>query len=98
MRKSATGAMLGLAIGDALGYPTEFDEIEHIAAWCPDWRELPLPSPALVTDDTQMTLALARALRTTLADGGPFTAAALEGPAPSSPPGTPRPTTTVPPG
>ncbi|WP_441251667.1 ADP-ribosylglycohydrolase family protein [Kitasatospora sp. McL0602] len=73
--------MLGLAIGDALGYPTEFDEIEHIAAWCPDWRELPLPSPALVTDDTQMTLALARALRTTLADGGPFTAAALEGPA-----------------
>jgi len=52
MRRSATGTLLGLAIGDALGHPTEFDEIEHIAAWCPDWRELPLPKPALVTDDT----------------------------------------------
>lgn len=59
----ATGTLLGLAIGDAMGYPTEFDEIEQIAAYCPDWRELPLPTPALVTDDTQMTLALARAVR-----------------------------------
>ncbi|MFF7633966.1 ADP-ribosylglycohydrolase family protein [Kitasatospora sp. NPDC008050] len=59
----ATGTLLGLAIGDAMGYPTEFDEIEQIAAYCPDWRELPLPTPALVTDGTQMTLALARAVR-----------------------------------
>ncbi|WP_280696304.1 ADP-ribosylglycohydrolase family protein [Kitasatospora sp. GP82] len=76
---SATGALLGLAIGDALGHRTEFDEIEHIAAWCPDWRELPLPEPALVTDDTQMTLALARGLRTALA-GGPLTPNSLEAP------------------
>ncbi|GAA2230748.1 MULTISPECIES: ADP-ribosylglycohydrolase family protein [Kitasatospora] len=75
----ATGALLGLAIGDALGHRTEFDEIEHIAAWCRDWRELPLPEPALVTDDTQMTLALARGLQTALA-AGPLTPASLEPP------------------
>ncbi|WP_354641050.1 ADP-ribosylglycohydrolase family protein [Kitasatospora camelliae] len=62
--KRATGTLLGLAIGDALGKRTEFDGIEQIARYCPDWRELPLPKPALVTDDTQMTLALARGLRT----------------------------------
>lgn len=69
MKQAATGALLGLAIGDAMGHPTEFDEIEDIANRCPDWRELPLPDPALVTDDTQMTLALARGLRTALSGG-----------------------------
>ncbi|WP_329564869.1 ADP-ribosylglycohydrolase family protein [Kitasatospora sp. NBC_01266] len=61
--KRATGALLGLAIGDAMGYPTEFEEIGQIARRHPDWRQLPLPVPALITDDTQMTLALARAVR-----------------------------------
>ncbi|GAA2978151.1 ADP-ribosylglycohydrolase family protein [Streptomyces lactacystinicus] len=65
----ATGALLGLAIGDAMGRPTEFQDIERIAADHPDWRRLPLPKKALVTDDTQMTLALARGLRTALARG-----------------------------
>ncbi|MDH6136550.1 ADP-ribosylglycohydrolase [Kitasatospora sp. MAA4] len=78
-RTPATGALLGLAIGDALGHPTEFDEIEHIAAYCPDWRELALPVPALVTDDTQMTLALARGLRIAL-ERGPLTPLRLERP------------------
>ncbi len=77
--RRATGALLGLAIGDSLGYPTEFDEIEHIAAYCPDWRELRLPTPALVTDDTQMALALARALRIAL-ERGPLTPLRLEPP------------------
>jgi ADP-ribosylglycohydrolase len=76
---AATGALLGLAIGDALGHPTEFEEIEHIAAYCPDWRRLPLPEPALVTDDTQMTLALGRGLRTAL-ERGPLTPLRLERP------------------
>ncbi|MDH6578401.1 ADP-ribosylglycohydrolase [Kitasatospora sp. MAP5-34] len=79
MRKSATGTMLGLAIGDALGHRTEFEEIEDIASYCPDWRELPLPEPVLVTDDTQMTLALARGLRTAL-ERGPLTPLSLERP------------------
>lgn len=75
----ATGALLGLAIGDALGHPTEFQEIEQIAREFPHWRQLPLPKPALVTDDTQMTLALARGLRTAL-ERGPLTPLRLERP------------------
>ncbi|KOX22374.1 crystallin [Saccharothrix sp. NRRL B-16348] len=65
--KRASGALLGLAYGDALGAPTEFmtvAEIEHrYGVGGP--REL-VGEPALVTDDTQMTLAVARAL----AEGG----------------------------
>jgi ADP-ribosylglycohydrolase len=75
----ATGALLGLAIGDALGHRTEFEELDQIAQYCPDWRELPLPKPALVTDDTQMTLALARGLRTAL-ERGPLGPLRLERP------------------
>ncbi|AUY51303.1 ADP-ribosylglycohydrolase family protein [Streptomyces sp. CB01881] len=75
----ATGALLGLAIGDALGHRTEFDEIEHIAQYCEHWRELPLPEKALVTDDTQMTLALGRGLRTAL-ERGPLGPLRLERP------------------
>ena len=61
--------MLGLAIGDALGKRTEFLNLDEIGRLSPDWRDLPLPEKALVTDDTQMTLALARALRDALAEG-----------------------------
>ncbi|WP_371481019.1 ADP-ribosylglycohydrolase family protein [Kitasatospora sp. NBC_00315] len=61
MRKTATGALLGLAIGDAIGRPTEFQPVERIAADWPDWRGLPLPQRALVTDDTQMRPGLRRA-------------------------------------
>ncbi|MFG2912867.1 ADP-ribosylglycohydrolase family protein [Kitasatospora sp. NPDC048298] len=75
----ATGALLGLAIGDALGKETEFHEVEEIAWIHPDWRRLPLPKRALVTDDTQMTLALARGLRTAL-ERGPLTPLRLERP------------------
>ncbi|MFF2043924.1 ADP-ribosylglycohydrolase family protein [Kitasatospora sp. NPDC058170] len=75
----ATGALLGLAIGDALGRLTEFRTIEMIAAYDPDWRRLPLPENAMVTDDTQMTLALGRALRTAL-ESGPLGPLSLEGP------------------
>jgi ADP-ribosylglycohydrolase len=60
---AATGALFGLALGDALGKPTEFLGIPAIEAAFGPWRELPLPDPALITDDTQMTLAVARALR-----------------------------------
>ncbi|GAA2786038.1 ADP-ribosylglycohydrolase family protein [Kitasatospora paracochleata] len=65
----ATGAMLGLAIGDALGKPVEFATYDELLRGTPDWRLLPLPKNALVTDDTQMTLALARALRDAMDDG-----------------------------
>ncbi|MFC8717318.1 ADP-ribosylglycohydrolase family protein [Kitasatospora sp. NPDC057198] len=77
--RRATGAMLGLAIGDALGKRTEFLTLDEIRLLSPDWRRLPLPKQAQVTDDTQMTLALARALRDTLAEG-PLTPERLEPP------------------
>ncbi|WP_406397862.1 ADP-ribosylglycohydrolase family protein [Streptomyces uncialis] len=61
---AATGALVGLALGDALGFPTEFDDVPSILAKCGPWRTMELPTPAFITDDTQMTLALARGLRT----------------------------------
>ncbi|CAL9616965.1 hypothetical protein SUDANB145_05747 [Streptomyces sp. enrichment culture] len=62
--RAATGALTGLALGDALGFPTEFSDVPAILGKCGPWREMALPTPAYVTDDTQMTLALARGLRT----------------------------------
>ncbi|MFM9367964.1 ADP-ribosylglycohydrolase family protein [Streptomyces sp. Da 82-17] len=59
---AATGALLGLALGDALGFPTEFNDVPQILAKFGPWRHMELPAQAYITDDTQMTLALARAL------------------------------------
>ena len=70
-KRAATGAMTGLALGDALGFPTEFNDVPSILAKCGPWREMSLPRPAIVTDDTQMTLALGRGLRTAM-DRGPL--------------------------
>jgi ADP-ribosylglycohydrolase len=67
--RAATGALTGLALGDALGFPTEFNTVPAILAKTGPWREMALPTPAFVTDDTQMTLALARALRAALEHG-----------------------------
>lgn len=75
----ATGSLIGLALGDALGYPTEFDDVPSILAACGPWRRMALPEPALVSDDTQMTLALGHGLRTAMAHG-PLTPAELAGP------------------
>lgn len=63
-KRAATGALTGLALGDALGFPTEFNDVPAILAKSGPWREMRLPRPAIVTDDTQMTLALARGIRT----------------------------------
>ncbi|MFJ9120371.1 ADP-ribosylglycohydrolase family protein [Streptomyces sp. NPDC102394] len=68
-KRAATGALTGLALGDALGFPTEFNDVPAILAKCGPWRQMPLPKPAIVTDDTQMTLALGRALRTAMDRG-----------------------------
>lgn len=68
-KQAATGTLTGLALGDALGFPTEFNDVPSILAKCGPWREMALPTPAIVTDDTQMTLALARGIRTAMGRG-----------------------------
>ncbi|GAA2610199.1 ADP-ribosylglycohydrolase family protein [Streptomyces tubercidicus] len=76
---AATGSLIGLALGDALGFPTEFHDVPSILAKCGPWRQMALPDPAFVTDDTQMTLALGRGLRTAMGRGD-LTPAGLVGP------------------
>ncbi|WNI25585.1 ADP-ribosylglycohydrolase family protein [Streptomyces sp. ITFR-16] len=77
--RAATGALTGLALGDALGFPTEFNDVPSILAKSGPWREMELPKPAFVTDDTQMTLALGRGIRTAM-DSGLLTPERLVGP------------------
>ncbi|MEV0176009.1 ADP-ribosylglycohydrolase family protein [Streptomyces sp. NPDC050803] len=78
-KRAATGALVGLALGDAFGFPTEFNDVPSILAKCGPWREMGLPRPAIVTDDTQMTLALGRGLRTAM-DRGVLGPAGMVGP------------------
>lgn len=56
------GVMYGLAIGDALGAPTEFMPLPAIKAQYGEEGIQDLPDPALYTDDTQMSIAIAEAL------------------------------------
>lgn len=53
-------SLFGGALGDALGRPTEFRAEPN--AGIASQEQVTLPSPALVTDDTQMALAVASAL------------------------------------
>ena len=72
----AVGCLLGLACGDALGGPVEFIDRAKIAAIYPGglrefvgggWLHL---APGEITDDTEMTLALARSLTANGLDPG----------------------------
>ncbi|WP_369221969.1 ADP-ribosylglycohydrolase family protein [Streptomyces sp. R39] len=68
-KRAATGSLIGLALGDALGFPVEFNDVPTILAKCGPWREMELPRRAFVSDDTQMTLAVGHAMRTAMDRG-----------------------------
>jgi ADP-ribosylglycohydrolase len=61
-KDKAEGLLFGLAIGDALGAPTEFLSLVSIKAHYGPNGIQDLPDPARFTDDTQMSLAIAEAL------------------------------------
>jgi len=79
MSKKASGCLFGMAFGDALGFKTEFirSVSEILRTFPPNGPQEPAGNPALVTDDTQMALAVGEALR--LAPQ-PYTAETLEKP------------------
>ena len=59
----ASGSLFGLAYGDSLGRSTEFWPVERIEqVYGPSGPTELTGEPALVTDDTQMALALGRAI------------------------------------
>lgn len=63
VHQRAAGCLFGLAFGDALGAPTEFLGVDEILRrFPPDGPEDLTGNPALVTDDTQMALAVGEAL------------------------------------
>ncbi|WP_184539326.1 ADP-ribosylglycohydrolase family protein [Micromonospora polyrhachis] len=63
VEQRASGSLFGLAYGDALGKPTEFLTVAEIRRrYGPDGPRELTGQPALVTDDTQMGLAVAWAL------------------------------------
>jgi len=64
MSNKASGCVFGMAFGDALGAETEFKSVSQILQeFPPDGPQEPVGNPALVTDDTQMALAVGEALR-----------------------------------
>ena len=60
--EQAQGCLLGGAVGDALGYQVEFLTYHAIKARYGEKGVTDLPSPALISDDTQMTLFTAEGL------------------------------------
>lgn len=67
IRNHYEGCMLGLAIGDALGWPVEFMKLSEIRArfgseGITDLHAMGVHPRGTFTDDTQMSLALARAI------------------------------------
>lgn len=60
--EQAKTVLFGLALGDALGWPVEFLKLSQIKARYGATGIQEPPDPALYTDDTQMTIALAEGL------------------------------------
>src|SRR5690606_8998097 len=76
--RRASGAMFGLAYGDSLGAATEFLDMRQIAQRFGERGPSELSGdPALVTDDTQMAIAVGLALLDAL-ENPPLTPGAIE--------------------
>lgn len=60
---AALAVLAGAAIGDAWGYPVEFTTYAVLSQQYPDGAPYPA-APALISDDTQMSLAVTHALTT----------------------------------
>lgn len=60
--EQAQAILLGLALGDALGWPTEFSDLRTIKQKYGENGIQEPPDPAIYTDDTQMTIALTEGL------------------------------------
>lgn len=58
----AQGILFGLALGDALGWPVEFLALAEIRSRYGQRGIQEPPDPAIYTDDTQMTIALAEGI------------------------------------
>ena len=75
-KQTASGCLFGAALGDALAAPTEFSDIASIVRrFGPKGPAEPEGNPALVTDDTQMMLAVGEGL---LACGSDLSPARVE--------------------
>jgi len=74
MKNHASGCLFGMAFGDALGFRTEFLSVAKILeTFPPNGPQEPMGNPALVTDDTQMALAVGEALFQASTPFGPDT-------------------------
>ena len=63
-KDKALGTLFGLAIGDGFGYPNEFLSFENqLKKWGQQGLMEPLPGVIKGTDDTQMTIAVSRAIQ-----------------------------------
>jgi ADP-ribosylglycohydrolase len=60
--QQARALLFGLALGDALGWPVEFDSLAVIKSRYGAQGIQEPPDPAIYTDDTQMTIALAEGM------------------------------------
>jgi ADP-ribosylglycohydrolase len=60
--QQAEAILFGLALGDALGWPTEFHRLAKIKSKYGAMGIQEPPNPALYTDDTQMTIAVTEGL------------------------------------
>ncbi|WP_338814776.1 ADP-ribosylglycohydrolase family protein [Bernardetia sp. Wsw4-3y2] len=70
MKDKIKGCLIGSAIGDGFGYPTEFMNVEEIKLkWGNNGLTEPIGDIIKVTDDTQMAIAVSKAIMNSYEEG-----------------------------